>query len=319
MAVPANTQVTTATIGLREDLENQIYKVTANKVPFTNSIGDSGVSQPFHEWETYTQRAATTNANEQGDDTAATASEQPVRVGNRTQIFKEAGSVAGTTDASNVAGQSKPMAWQKVQKAEIVATDIEFAFLQNQASVTYAPGTPGKLGGSLAWLTSNVSRGAGGSSGGFSGGTVAAATNGTQRPFTETLLKSVLASGFSNGAPNIRMGFVGAFNKQVFSSFTGIADIRTEVSGRNQAKIYAAADVYVSDFGEITVMPVQYGLTRDALFIDPEMWAVGTLRPMKTEPLAKTGDAERFQIVAEKTLICRNQRGNAVCSDLATS
>lgn len=316
MTLPTNTQATYDTIGVREDLENKIYKVSANKTPFTNSIGTAPVSQPYHEWETYTQRAATTNAAEQGDDTTATASEQPARVGNRTQIFKEAGTVSGTVTATNIAGQAAALAWQEVQKADILATDIEYALLQNQASVTASAGVAPKLGGIQAWLSSNVSRGSGGSSGGFSGGTVAAATNGTQRTFTEDLLKTVLASAFSNGAPNLRMAFMGATHKQQAASFTGIADIRTEVKGQNQATIIAGADVYVSDFGQITLVPVQYGLTRAAVIIDPEMLAVGTLRAMKTEPLAKTGDNMKFQIVAEKTLVCRNQRAHAVIADL---
>ncbi len=316
MALPTNTQATYDTIGVREDLENKIYKVAANKTPFTNSIGSTPVQQPYHEWETYTQRAAATNAAEQGDDTTATASEQPARVGNRTQIFKEAGTVSGTVTATNIAGQAAAMAWQDVQEADIRATDIEVALLANQASVAAAGGTAPKLGGVQAWLTSNVSRGSGGSSGGFSGGTVAAATNGTQRTFTEDLLKTVLASAFSNGAPNLRMAFMGASHKQIASSFTGIADIRTEVKGQNQATIIAGADVYVSDFGQITFVPVQYGLTRACVIIDPEMLAVGTLRPMKTEPLAKTGDNMKFQIVAEKTLVMRNQRANAIVADL---
>jgi len=317
MAVPSNTQMTYATIGVREDLENNIYKVSANLTPFTNMIGKASVNQPYHEWETYSTRAAATNANEQGDDTAASASEQPVRVGNRTQIFKDGGTISETTKATVVAGQSDTEAWQKLQKSEGIIKDIEYAFLTNQASVTAAGSTAPKLGGFQAWITSNVSRGSGGSSGGFSAGTVAAATNGTQRPFTEALLKTVLASSFSNGASNISYALVSATHKQTFSAFTGIADIRAEVKGTNQATIYAGADVYVSDFGSLTVVPVQYPLTRDVLLVDPSMWSVGTLRPMKVEPLAKTGDGSKFQIVAEKTLICRNQKASAVIADLS--
>lgn len=317
MTVPTNTQQSYGTVGLREDLENNIYKVSANLTPFTNMIGKASVSQPYHEWETYSTRAAASNANEQGDDTSASASQQPTRVGNRTQIFKDAGTISETTKASTVAGQSDTEAWQKLQKSEALVKDIEYAFLTNQASVTAADGVAPKLGGFQAWITSNVSRGSGGSSGGFSGGTVSAATNGTQRPLTEALLKTVLASSFTNGASNIKYALCSATHKQTFSAFTGIADIRTEVKGTNQATIYAGADVYVSDFGAITIVPVQYPLTRDVLLVDPSMWAVGTLRPMKIEPLAKTGDGSKFQLVAEKTLISRNQKASAVIADLS--
>lgn len=317
MAVPSNTQQTYATIGNREDLENTIYKVAANKTPFTSNIGKDKAKNTYHEWQTFTLRApSATNKNVQGDTTAATAAKVTARIGNRTQIFKESGSVSGTQQAVDHAGVSDETAWQKLQKGEELATDIEARMLGNYASVTGDASTPAESAGALAFLTSNVSRGAGGSSGGFSGGTVSAFTPGTQRTFTETLLKAVLASSFTNGA-RPSQAYLDATRKQAFSGFTGIADIRKDAPNKGQATIVAAADTYVSDFGEIVTVPVQYGLTRDVLLIDPELWAIATLRPMKTEPLAKVGDAEPWQIVAEKTLVCRNERGNASINDLS--
>ncbi|WP_454760614.1 SU10 major capsid protein [Caulobacter segnis] len=126
----------------------------------------------------------------------------------------------------------------------------------------------------------------------------------------------MLSSSFSNGAPGITQAYMSAAQKGVFSGFTGIADIRVD-AGKGQATIIGGADVYVGDFNTITTVPVQYGLTRDVLLIDPSYWAVGTLRPMKTEPLAKTGDAERFQIITEKCLIARNEKSSAVIADLS--
>lgn len=316
MTVPSNTQQTFATVGNREDLEGKIYKIAANKTPFTSNIGKDTAKSNYHEWQTFGLRAAAANAHIQGDTTAASAVKVTARVGNRTQIFKEVGAVSGTQEAMDHAGVSSELAWQKVQKGEELATDIELRMLGNYASVTGDASTATESAGALAWISSNVSRGAGGSSGGFSGGNVAAATNGTQRALSEALLKSVLASAFSNGARPTQ-AYMGATHKQAFSAFTGIADIRSDVSGKSQATIYGAADVYVSDFGAITAVPVQYGLTRDVLLIDPEYWAVGTLRPMKSEMLAKVGDSQAFHIVAEKTLVCRNEKGSAVIADLS--
>lgn len=316
MAAPANTLTSYAAVGNREDLENIIYKITANKTPFTSNIGKDKATATYHEWQTFSLRTpAGTNKHVQGDDTTATAAKVTTRVGNRTQIFKESGSVAGTQEAVDAAGRASEMAWQKLQKGEELATDMETSFLGNYASITGDGSTAAQTGGALAWMVSNVSRGAGGASGGFSAGNVSAATNGTQRAFTETLLKAVMASSFNNGA-RPSQAYMGATQKQTFSGFTGIADIRSDVGGRSQATIHAAADVYVSDFGAITTVPVQYGLTRDVLLIDPAYWAVGTLRAMRAEPLAKTGDAERFQIITEKCLIARNEKSSAVIADL---
>lgn len=317
MAIPTNTLLTYAAVGNREDLENMIYKIAANKTPFTANIGKEKVSATFHEWQTRTLRTPNAaNAALQGDDAAPTAAKITVRVGNRTQIFTESGSVSGTQDAVDAAGRSSEMAMQKLDKGEEVATDMEASFLSGNASVVGSAGVAPVSAGARSWLVSNVSRGVGGASGGFAAGVVAAPTNGTQRPLTEALLKGVLSTAFSNGAAGLKQAYMGPNHKQQFSAFTGIADIRAEVKGGAQATITAGADVYVGDFGTLTTVPVQYGLTRDMLLIDPEYWAVGTLRPMKTIALALTGDNERFELVAEKTLVCKNERGSAIIADL---
>lgn len=317
MAVPTNTLLTYAAVGNREDLENTIYKIAANKTPFTNAIGSKKVTATFHEWQTRTLRAPNaSNAALQGDDAASTAPKTTVRVGNRTQIFTESGSVSGTQEAVDAAGRASEMAMQKLDKGEEIATDMEASFLSNNASVAGSAGVAPKSAGAQAWLTSNVSRGVGGASGGFSAGVVAAATPGTQRTLTESLLSAVWATSFSNGAAGLKQAYMGATHKQQFSKFTGIADIRATTDNTSQATITAGADVYVGDFGTLAIKAVQYGLTRDMLLVDPSYWAVGTLRPMFTVALAKTGDSEKFEIIAEKTLVCENERASAIIADL---
>lgn len=317
MAAPTNTTTTLVSIGNREDLENVIYRVVAEETPFTSNIGKDKASAITHEWQTETLAAPdATNAALEGDDVGTLdAPNLTTRLGNRTQIFRKTGGVSMTQEEVNKAGRASELARQKLLKGKEVARDIEARMIGNYASNVESGATPRRSAGALAWLTSNVSRGAGGSNGGFSAGNVAAATNGTQRTFTETLVKGVLATAFGNGGKPSQ-AYMGAVHKQQFSAFTGIADIRANVSGKSQATIYGAADVYVNDFGDLTLIPHAYGLTRDFLAIDPEYWAVGTLRPMKTETLARTGDNERFLMTAEKTLVCRNERASAVVADL---
>lgn len=214
-----------------------------------------------------------------------------------------------------LAGRGNEMDRQTVLKTKEIKRDFEIRAIGNFASVAESGATARKLGGALAWCTTNVSRGAGGSSGGFSAGVVAAATNGTQRTPTEALVKAALATGFGNGA-RPTLGFMGGVDKQTFSTFTGIADIRVDAKPGKQAAIMGAADVYTGDFSNITLIPHPYGLTRDMLFIDPDYWAVGVLDGLKSEPLAKTGDADRKLLTMEKTIIARNEKSSVVVADL---
>ena len=118
---------------------------------------------------------------------------------------------------------------------------------------------PGGLGG---WIITNSYKGAGTtaaapvmSSGGanLSGYPTTAAVAGTARAFTSTLLKAAAKDVWTEGG-KLKMLMVGPFNKTVFSTFSGIATPYRDIAPGKQADIVGAADVFISDFGEIAVV-----------------------------------------------------------------
>lgn len=257
------------------------------------------------------------NAVLEGDDTGTYAENVTTRVGNHTQILKKAFVISGTQEEVKKAGRKSEINRHRVLKSIEIKRDLEAAVLRNGASRAQSGSDARLVGGILAWLTTNVSRGAGGSNGGFSGTTVAAATPGTQRTFTEAQLKTVMQAIFnSSGESKSRDLYMSAAHKQLFSGFPGIADIRSEASGKSKVKIYGAADVYASDFGDLVAIPVAYGLTRDVLILDNDYLGISSLRAIKEEKLAKTGDNEKRHIIMEKTLEVRNERALGCISDL---
>jgi len=54
-----------------------------------------------------------------------------------------------------------------------------------------------------------------------------------------------------------------------------------------------------------------------AFVLDPEYAAVAYLRPFSTNELAKTGDSEKTQIIAELTLEVKNQAAHGLIGDLS--
>lgn len=318
MSAPTNTVTTATSIGLREDLEDNIYRVAPEETPIIANIGKGKATAIKHEWQL--EALATpndSNAALEGDDiTSFDTPNTTVRVGNLCQIFRKTVSVSRTEEVVDKAGRASEINRQTVLKGIENRRDMEARFARNLAAQSESGANPRMAAGLLAWLTSNVSRGTGGSSGSLSGGVpTTAATNGTQRGFTESLVKSVLASAFANGA-RPSLGFMGGPHKQVFSTFTGIADIRVNADKGKQANIIAGADVYTSDFGNITLMPHPYAYTRDAVFIDPKMLAVGVLDGTKRKRLGDSGDSEKYLMTNESTLIVRNERAHAVVADL---
>lgn len=317
MSAPTNVVSSIIAKGNREDLEDVIYRVAAGSTPFITAIGDTKATAVTHEWQTETLAAPNAaNAQLEGDDLTAFAPPNlTTRLGNICQIFRKDGVVTRTQEAVKSAGRTSDYNRLRVLRGKELMRDMEAAFTANQGTQVESGSTPRRTAGALAFLTSHTSRGTGGASGGASGSTVTAATNGTStRTWTEALLKSVMAQCFTDGGePSIVI--MGALLKQTASTFTGVAQQRRE-TGDKMAKIIAGADVYVSDFGELQFVPHPYALTRDALFIDPDMWAVATLDPVKSTDLAKTGDSDKFMLTAEKALVCRNEKSSGVAADL---
>lgn len=317
MTAPTNT-VTSATpnVGVREDLEDNIYRVAPEETPFTSNIGTVKATNTLHEWQTETLAAAdATNAQLEGDDYIPGAPNLTTRVGNYMQILTKAGGVSRTQEVIIKAGRDSELARQKVLKTLEMKRDFEKRCIGNFASNAESGATPRRTAGILAWITSNDNRGAGGTDGGFSAGVVSAAGNGTQRTFTESLVKSTLSTTFSNGGKPTQ-AYMGPTHKQQFSAFTGIADIRAEVSGKSMATIFGAADVYVSDFGPLTLIPHAYGLTRDCVLVDPAMAKVATLDGLKSKEIASNGDNTKFLLTMEKGLVISNEKAHGLAADL---
>ena len=316
MAAPANLVTTANTVGNREDLSDVIHRVAPEKTPLISNIGKGKAQARYTEWQTETLASPdAANAQLEGDDVTLQAGNQPARVGNWNQIFNKVGGVSRTQEIVDTAGRASEIARQKAIKGIELRRDIEARAIGNYASNAESGGTPRRMAGLLAWLTSNAAVGSTGANGGFSGTVVAAATNGTQRTFSEALVKSVQATAFANGAAPSQ-AYMGGTHKQQFSAFTGIAQIRKETPGQKLATIVGGADVYVGDFGTLTLIPHPYGLTRDCVLVDPDMAELAMLDGYKTEALAKTGDNERFLMTAEATLRVKNEKAHAVIRDL---
>jgi hypothetical protein len=314
MAVAANTIQNVARVGVREDLSEKIAELFPDETPLINAIGRSKANTTYVEYQTDTLAAANeANAAIQGDDLANESRANTVRVGNHTQIFTKVVGSSTTVEWTNKAGRKSELARELMKAGRELQTDIEKRACGNYPSVAAAAGVAGKFGGALAWLTSNTSKA--GSDGGFSAGIVAAATNGTQRAYTETLLKTVLQSIWVNGG-NPSMVITNGTQKMAEAAFTGLAAQRRE-TGNKAATIVAAADYYVGDFGKIAFVADRFASARDALIVDPEYMDLAVGEAITPFDLAQTGLAKRKAIRTELTLRVLNQAAHGAIRDLS--
>ena len=323
MAAITNTFQSTSATGNREELSDVVSRITPEDTPIYSLIEKVSFKTTHPEWETDDLAAPADNVQAEGDDYTFGATTAAARLGNYTQIFRKDGIVSGTQDATDNAGSVEQLKYQKVKKGVELRKDVEFSIVTPNASVG---GATRKSGSLSTWITSNVSREAGGSNGGFDSGTglTVASSPGSQRAFTKTILDSVMQQGYVNGG-NFRHFVVSPYIKSVFVTFmsdTNVAAFRYAASSGKDNSIVANADVYEGPFGKVMVHPnrVQAGsatLARNGFLIDPEFMSWGWFRKIKEDKdVAKTGDAHKFVLLGEGALKVHNQKGLGVAADL---
>lgn len=314
------TYQTYQSIGNREDLSDVIYDISPTDTPLLNTLARAKATAVYHEWQTDSLAAATTaNAAVEGADASDATMSPTTRLGNYTQIVQKTIKISGTLESVDKAGRKSEKAYQLSKASAELKRDIETILTANQGKSAGDSSTARTLGAMLSWIKTNTNKSSGTTAGvdPTTAGT-STRTDGTQRAFTETILKDVIQKVYSSGG-NPKILMVGPFQKQAVSAFAGIAAQRFMAPSDAPTTIIGAADVYMSDFGTISVVPNRFMRTRDALVLDPEYAAVAYLRPFATNELAKAGDSEKTQIIAELTLEMRNEAAHGIAADLSTS
>ncbi len=275
------------------------------------------------EWETETLAAPAANAQAEGDEYTFDAITPAVRVGNYTQILNKKWIASNSQNAMDNAGDAeKGLKKQKLKKGIELRKDVELSLVAAAASV----GGETRVSGSLStWYETNVSRGSGGSNGGFSSGTglTVAPTNGTQRTFTKALLDATMQTAYTSGA-NVRSMVCSPYIKSVFVTFmsdSNVASFRYAAHNGKNNSIVATADVYEGPFGKVTVMPDRVMTTaataRNVHLLDPEMAGWKWFRKVhEDKDVAKTGDAKKKVLIGEGTLCVKNEAGLGVVADV---
>ena len=317
MAIVSNTFTTFDAKGIREELSNVISNISPEETPFQSNVGSESISNTFFEWQTDSLAATDQTAIINGDDVGSfDATSATTRLGNYTHIRRRTLIVADNLEAVDKAGRDNEVAYQLAKRGKELKRDIEAVLMANNARVAGNTTTAPETAGLGAWIATNDNVGTGGAA--PTGDGTDARTDGTQRAFTEAMLKDVMQQTWSAGGnPSVLM--VGPFNKQAVSAFTGIAAQRYQAPSDAPTTIIGAADVYLSDFGSVTVVPNRFQRDRDAFVLDPEYASVCYLRPIQQVELAKTGDAEKRMVIAEFGLKVMNEAAHGIIADLTTS
>ena len=318
MTIIANTFTSFDAKGIREELANVISNIAPEETPFTSNVGSENVSNTFFEWQLDDLSSVDVTPVIDGDDVASfDATTATVRVGNNTQIRRRSMIIADNLGFKDLAGRNDEVAYQLAKRGKEIKRDLETIYTGNTARSAGSASAGRVTAGLGAWISTNVNKAGDGTNPTAVDGSDAR-NDGTQRDFTEAMLKDVMQKAYTEGGnPSILM--VGPYNKTVVSGFAGIAAQRYQAPTDGPTTIIGAADVYLSDFGALTVVPNRFSRERDAWCLDTEYASIATLRPIQKVDLARTGDAEKSMLICETGVKISNEKGHGLIADLNVS
>jgi len=335
MAVIANTFNTYEAKGIREDLSDLISDISPTTTPFQSNIGSRDADNTYFEWQTDSLATASGTPVVEGQDLSSfTAITPTARMGNYCQINMADFIISGTEQRVDKAGRASEVGYQAAKAAKELKRNVEVAALLNGVgAVAGATATARVTAGFPCWLktnetSTNVTKPS------YTGSTPTGAAQvwkafGTPTAFTEAMLKTTMQECYeSGGEPSMLM--VGPFNKTVVSGFSGIASSRYNVNGAEPSVIIGAADIYVSDFGNLSVVPNRFFtsvidagagalMNNWAFLIDPDEVKIASLRPYSIETLAKTGDADKRMALTEWGLQVNNEAAHGVIAGITSA
>jgi hypothetical protein len=319
MAVPVDTRLTFPALGpgratppggIREDLSDIIYNISPEDTPFMSSIGRSTCDNTFFEWQTDALDGAQANRQLEGDNANTIAATEPLRYGNYTQISTKAVQSSGTAEAVDFAGRKSTQAYQMAKRAKELKLDMELMMLEVNAMVAGAAGTARETAGVGAWVQSHLVN-ATADADPLQFGKSATPTPGADKAVEEADLKDAIEQCWNDGASPDTLMVSGTIKQKISEWQQTVSPLQTTANSKSPAYVVAAVDIYVSDFGNVKIVPSRLMPAKTAYLLDFNFWDVAYLRPFQKFDLARTGDSMQQMMVVEYGLRARNEKANA--------
>ena len=376
-------RATNKDVSEREDLANFISMITRDETPFTSSIGKTKATAIYHEWQTDALEAPGNSRIGEGTDwiaptadgsggtgaTPATGAKFAVsgpnrtRLGNYTQINGKTIAVSGTRRAVDQAGVADEYAYQLKKRGTELRRDVEFDMIHAH-NVSNAVGSQNansrSAGGYSSFINSTATCNYVGQWEAPSAATTGAGTDneGTAIPrgsvnvsssaaptrgsLALTDIDAVMQKIYEEGGKATKV-MVSPKIRRDFSDLM-VSDTGVRRNMDTDGKLRQSVDVYMSDFGDIMVVPNYImGLANShaailgdghasnyftssgipdmadfaAYIYDPMWFSTAYLRPMQEVDVGQKGDSTVGMMVEECTLEVRNPKGCGAIYGLA--
>lgn len=303
-------------VGKKEDVSDVITNISPTTTPFQSLIKNERTTNTVFQWQEDELASVGDNAAVEGADASESTMVPTVMRSNYTQIMQKTIKVSGTADAVSTYGRAKETAYQLAKKSAELKREFEYHLVgkaQNAAAGDSSTArTFGNAFGTDAAGTALISSTTTVTTDSDSG------TAGNQAgPLTEANILAVNQKMYEAGAEGTYI-MVKPADSLIIANFDKAAGRYREINDTNKT-IVNTVDLYVSPFGQQKVIINRFLKATEALVFDPAMWSIVTLRPWTRELLAKTGDADKHQIVGEFSLKHRNYKATGRITNLTGS
>jgi len=275
---------------VREDLLDVLTNLSPTDTQLVTGLSTSVAQAQRHEWLTDTLSAVKTNAYAEGADASYPTVTNPSRLINYTQIMRQGYSVSDTERAVNTAAFNDRLAYEATKALKMLKNDMEYAIMRGSLACG-ASGVVGQLKGIKNWLD------------------LATAQSGIS--LTENILNNYLQNVWDSGT-EVNAIYAPMYIKRKISAFTAGATKNFDQSDR---RLVNAVDIYEADAAKVVKLFAHRHVTvtgdtnYDIVGINEDLFKVAYLRKPMSRPLAKTGDAEKAEVLTECTLECLHEDG----------
>ena len=312
------TYTSATAIGEREDLSDIIYRVDPDDTPLFSNAQKETTRGIITEWQVQELASAVDdNHASEGADFSYTNPSPTTRLTNVHQIAVQAASVSNPLDTVDKAGRDKETAYVKVNKGIEQRRDINKSLYKNEAKSTSEPRKAAKL---ITWIT-NVDKPSDMAAATGDGSDTADLT-GTAAALTLAKIDAAMLAAYNDGG-NPSMLLMSPTNKQNFSGLSSgsVSTNQITYTAPREASIVGSVSLYLSDFGELSVTVDRTCPNSEMYLIDTDYVCIGSLpgRMFSASDVAPVGDATRFAIVSEYTLIVKAPKAHAAVIGLSGS
>lgn len=307
----------------------ELFALTPADTPLLSSIGGltggQSTDSTIFTWQSYDLRAPEVNRQRlEGAD--APPPEHRVRFNafNIVEVHQEALAISYTRQAATgefaATGSAVPqnqslngtnpagdeLVWQQQRSLEQIARDIEVTFVSGQFAQPTDNTLPRKTRGLLQAITTNV------------------VTNAAPTELTEDMILDLLQTTWTNGGISVSETatlMCNAHQKRLLTKIF-ITDKHYEEQTRNVGGV--SLQTIETDFGRLNIMLSRYMPADTVIVASLDELAPVFLRIpgrgfLFTEPLAKTGSSDKYQIYGEVGLKYGNERSHGKITNLTTS